>query len=62
MNTTGMSCWMATPISWAVIRKSPSPGMQATWRSGAASLAPMAAGTGQPIDEKPPVVRWVRGS
>src|SRR3954469_8069977 len=49
-----MSFCTQTPTSWTVCRKSPSPTTQATWRSGRASFAPIAAGTAQPTAEYPP--------
>ena len=45
-----------------VAMKSPSPQTPMTFRSGAASAAPMAPGTVNPMVEKPPLVMCVRGA
>ncbi len=60
--TTGTLYWTAVASSCIVIMKSPSPTTPTTWRSGAASFAPMAAGRVKPIVEKPAEVTLLRGS
>ncbi len=59
--TTGVPSIVAVASSCIVWRKSPSPAIPSTCRSGLASLAPMAAGSVKPIVEKPPLVMCVRG-
>ena len=58
---TGVPARTAAWSSCIVWRKSPSPQIARTSRSGFASCAPIAAGSVKPIVEKPPDVRWVRG-
>ena len=58
----GIPSARAVTSSWAVIWKQPSPSMHHTVRSGRPTLAPMAAGTPNPMVPAPPELIQVPGS
>ena len=58
---TGACCSMIVPNSWSVICKPPSPQNTHTVRSGAPNVAPIAAGSPNPIVPMPPLVTTERG-
>ena len=57
----GMRLIVQVASSWLVIWKQPSPSIAHTVRSGAPTLAPMAAGTAKPIVPRPPELIHVPG-